>query len=109
MSDHDPQAETTSQPITGAPLSVEATLSTSDLDDLFRDLAACTIIQHIAIKDSVNQSTAVPIPVDLVKGRLLLDQPHINALQLRYTYRGEQWIDTITRQQGEYHLLRVSH
>jgi len=107
MPDKNPPAEPRPQPDT--PPSVEAVLSASDLDDLFRDLAACVELQHIAVKKMPGRSDASAIPPDLVGARMLLDQPNAHALQLRYTYNADLWIDTITRRQDDYHLLRVRH
>lgn len=107
MPDDNAQADPT--PNADAPQSVEAVLTSSDLDDLFRDLAACAEVLHIAVRDGSHRANADPVPVDLVRGRLLLDQAQVHALQLRYRYNGWLWIDTLTKRQDGYHLLRVSH
>jgi len=109
MPETDPPANTPPNKQAGAPQCVEAVLTASDLDDLFRDLAACAELQHIAVKDQSGRATADTVTTDLVSARLLIDQPHVTALQLRYRYNGDLWIDTLTHQEVDYHLLRVCH
>lgn len=91
------------------PQTAEATLDTSDVDDLFRDLAACADIQHIAIRHTSGSHSATPAPRDLAHARILLQEPDALAVQVRYTYNGDLWIDTLTRQDGGFALLRVQH
>lgn len=87
--------------------SVEATLSASDLDDLFRDLAVCAEIQHITVKHAPDQRFATPTAPDLAAARVRLDQPQTHAVQLRYNYDGAHWIDTVTRTSTAFQLRRI--
>lgn len=89
------------------PPSVEATLSTSDLDDLFRDLTACAELQHVTVKREPGQRFANPTAPDLAAARALLDQPQTHAVQLRYNYDGAYWIDTVLRAPSGFHLRRI--
>lgn len=107
MTDEKPPTDPAAK--TEGPPSVEAMVSAADLDDLFRDLAACVELQHIAVKYTADRANAHPAPLDLVKARLLLNAPDIHALQLRYAYNGNLWIDTLSPRDDGYHLLRIRH
>ena len=91
------------------PTTVEAVLTGSDLDDLFRDLTACVELQHIAVKHEDSRARAEPMGLDLAQARAVLDQPQTLAVQLRYAFEGALWIDTLTRTPTGFHLRRLRH
>ncbi|MEM9415071.1 MAG: hypothetical protein AAGA29_06270 [Planctomycetota bacterium] len=96
-------------PDASTPPTVVAELTPADLDDLFRDLAACAQLQHIAVKLAPGHTDAAPASLDLVNARLVLNQPETHAVQIRYTYNDNLWIDTLTRDGQAFRLLRVQH
>lgn len=105
----DPTQDQPPRPQPDNPPSVEAVLTESDLDDLFRDLAACAELRHIAVRSAPDQANAIPAPLDLVTARALLDGPEVCDVQLRYIYNEILWIDTLTQRPDGCHLLRVRH
>ena len=96
------------------PPTVEAELTAEQVDDLFRDLTLCVVMQHISVKLTTDvrpedRSTLLD-DLDLVKARYPLDRDTTRAVQLRYEFDDALWIDTVTRRDGgEYHLLRIQH
>lgn len=93
---------------------VEADLSASQVDDLFRDLALCASIQHISVKSAANvrpsDRSSLLDDLDLVKARHLLDLETTRAVQLRYEFDDAFWVDTVSRRDAEnFHILRIQH
>ena len=96
------------------PPTVEAELSVDQVDELFRDLTLCVVVEHISVKHAMDvrpqDEAALLDGTDLVQARYLLDRPTTRAVQLRYTFDGALWIDTVTRRgTDDYHLLRIQH
>lgn len=92
------------------PATEQAELNSSQLDDLFRDLSACTEVKHITIKSAeVDANADVIENPDLVHARWLMDQASTRAVQVRYAYEGSLWVDTLTKRDGSFHLIRIQH
>lgn len=86
----------------------DAILDPGTVTALFADLAGCTEVLGVLIK---NGPTA-PAPdgiIDLARGRDLLDAGSVRGIQIRYRYQGQEWWDTLMRTPLGIRLVRICH
>ncbi|MFT4541726.1 MAG: hypothetical protein ACI841_002699 [Planctomycetota bacterium] len=92
------------------PVTEQAELDSSQIDDLFRDLSACAEIKHITVKSGEADTNAKMVEnPDLVHARYLIDQPNTRAIQIRYEFEETLFFDTLTKRDGSYQLIRIQH
>ncbi len=98
-------ATSTSEPLRLPPLQ-QTVLDVATTDALFRDLAACTIIQAVLPKYARNQHTG-PETLTLEQARTRLAAGLLLGVQLRYAYEGHAWTDTLLRRPAGVTLVRI--
>lgn len=83
-------------------------LTTADLDPatlaaLFADLADLTEIDEVLIKGATSSHAGT---AGLAEARLALDSGAARAIQIRYRWAGQAWLDTLMRTPGGVRLVR---
>ncbi len=92
----------------------EATLDRQDIVALFRDLEsfATDIELTQPLRQRRGGSATTPSPATLIglRDRLLDATASPNTkVQIRYTWQGQRWIDTIERLDSGFRLVRIGH
>lgn len=86
----------------------EAVLDDATLDELFADVANCTQISEVIAKHGTRQHTP-DRSYTLDDARRMLLDGSVLGVQLRYTYEGDQWWDTLMRIPAGVRLVRIRH
>ena len=104
MTNTDPSAE---EPL---PQTETAEINAVQLGQLMTDLAACADISLIAVRRRVPgeaMQTIAPDRLDQIQPQL--DDPDTAGVQLRYTFEGKAWIDTLSKSDPiTYKLVRMA-
>lgn len=88
--------------------SVYDTLFQSEqLAQLFDDIAACTCVSEILLKNS-EQTYGHTQPVTLEDAFQKVTQQEVRGVQIRYHYAGQDWCDTILKSQDGYRVVRIA-
>lgn len=86
-----------------------AQIDADDLARLIDDLRSLTNIQRIETRPALHNGPDNPQPpVTLKDLPALLDDARINAVQLQYTYQGHHWVDTLSRTDAGFKLVRYA-
>ncbi len=72
---------------------------------LFTDLEACTEI--LAVIPKAGPGYTAPKTISLTEGQHLLISEQIRGLQIRYTYDGDEWWDTLISDGACIRLTRI--
>jgi hypothetical protein len=86
----------------------EALLDSPVLEQLFSDIETCTGIIEVIPKMAA-RACAPQTAISLAQGRQLLLSGRLRALQIRYSYAGSQWWDTLMCHDGRVRLVRIQH
>jgi len=92
----------------------DATLSRQDVVALFRDLESFAtnieLTQPLRQRRAGSQTANAPATLTGLRDRLLdPNAPSTVKVQIRYTWQGQRWIDTIERRGPDYRLVRIAH
>lgn len=100
MTDH------SDQPTTLAELT-QADLDPATLAALFSDLAACTTVHQIQSK-SATSTHANDVAMDLASAQQALVNRQVRAVQIRYSWNGGHWLDTLLCLPSGVRLVRTA-
>ena len=100
-------AETTDAPLELPELN-QAVLDGPTVDQLFSDVAQCTQVVEIILKQAPCEYVGQEA-VTLETARQLLQSGAIRGAQIRYRYENAEWWDTLIRVGNEIRLTRIRH
>jgi hypothetical protein len=100
-----PAVTSSSEPLRLPPLQ-QTTLDVATTDALFRDIAACTTVQAVLPKYARNAHTG-PDVLTLEQARTRLAAGLLLGVQIRYTFEGQAWTDTLLRRPTGLTLVRI--
>lgn len=84
-------------------------LDESQLEQLLRDIEACTQITEIIPKYAARGQVPDTANVTLAQARELLAARAVRGLQLRYRYEDADWWDTLMLVGEQFRLVRIRH
>ena len=84
-------------------------LDATQVEQLFRDIEACTQITEIIPKFAARGHVADTASVTLAQARELLATRAVRGLQLRYRYEDADWWDTLMLAGDQFRLVRIRH
>lgn len=76
------------------PLLHQGVLDAAGIDQLLGDIAALGEVLEIQVKQGAQQR-ADTAPIGLAEARRMLAEGAASALQIRYAFDGEIWVDTL--------------
>ena len=80
-------------------------LDAAGLEALFRDLAACAIVEELQVKGGAQ---AYATGAGTLEGAwAALEHGGARGVQLRYRFQGQDWVDTILRAGNGWRLVRA--
>lgn len=86
----------------------EAILDANTLSQLFEDVSRCThLIEIIVKRDPRSQTPDATHTLD--EARQMLEEGAAMGIQLRYSYDGAQWWDTLIRTPAGIRIVRIRH
>ena len=88
---------------------VQSVIDGDTLDDLVRDLGACTDVIGVLVKRGGGHVGEEDMGMDLMAGRVMLEREDVRGMQVRYLYEGYTWMDTLMKVKRGYQLVRVRH
>ena len=83
----------------------EGVLDEATVETLFADLAACTTGQEVRVRRRLRRQEQGTVGLD--EAQALLACGEAAAVQVRYWWKGESWIDTVIRRPDGYHVTRM--
>ena len=83
----------------------QATLDPEIFNQLFEDLEACT--QILAVIPKAGPGYIAPKSINLTEGQELLASQQLRGLQIRYSYQGDEWWDTLINDGSNIRLTRI--
>ena len=86
----------------------EGILDEATLDQLFSDITQCTQLIEVMVKHDPRAYTP-ETSFTLDDARRMLNDGSARGVQLRYTYNGAQWWDTLMRTPSGVRLVRIQH
>lgn len=84
-------------------------LDGAQVEQLFRDIEACTRITEIIPKFALRGYVPDTASVTLAHARELIATRAIRGLQLRYHYEDADWCDTLMLAGDQFRLVRIRH
>ena len=85
----------------------QAVLDAATAARILSDIEAAATFRS-AIVRRIARSLVPDVPLDLAAARAALEDPSVLALQVRYAYLGEEWVDTLSRiPPGEWRVVRM--
>jgi hypothetical protein len=84
-------------------------LDAAQVEQLFRDIEACTRITEIIPKFAARGHVPDTASVTLSQARELLATRAVRGLQLRYRYEDADWWDTLMLVGDQFRLVRIRH
>ncbi len=112
MTTRSPTAPTAPAPVTSSdqPLRLpplqQTLLDVATTDALFRDLAACTTVHAVIPKHAARSHTGTDT-ITLETARTRLAAGLLLGVQIRYSYDGHTWCDTLLRRPAGLTLVRI--
>lgn len=95
-----------SSPNPSLPALHEATLDNEALARLFNDLSNSAVIERVIVKsDGMRRADAAPLSLEAA--RAAFESGAAAAVQVRYTYDGASWCDTILRTPTGAKVVRI--
>ncbi len=88
---------------------VQSVIDVETLDDLVRDLSACTEVIGVLVKRGGGHVGEEDSGMDLMAGRMMLEEEGVRGMQVRYMFEGFIWMDTLMKVEHGYQLVRVRH
>lgn len=86
----------------------ESILDTDTLNQLFEDVRRCTHLIEVIVKHGP-RAQIPDATYTLDDAQQLLEDGSVMGVQLRYSYDGAQWWDTLIRKQAAIHIVRIRH
>ncbi len=86
----------------------EAILDANTLSQLFEDVSRCTHLIEVIVKRGPRSQTPDATHT-LDEARQMLEEGAAMGIQLRYSYDGAQWWDTLIRTQAGIRIVRIRH
>lgn len=87
----------------------QALLDAAQVEQLLRDIEACTQITEIIPKYAARGHVPDTAAVTLTQARELLATRAVRGLQLRYRYEDADWWDTLMIVGEQFRLVRIRH
>jgi hypothetical protein len=84
-------------------------LDAAQVEQLLRDIEACTQITEIIPKHAARGHVPDTAAVTLAQARELLATRAVRGLQLRYRYENADWWDTLMLVGEQFRLVRIRH
>lgn len=84
-------------------------LDPEQVEQLLRDIEACTQITEIIPKYAARDHVPDTAAVTLAQARELLTSRAVRGLQLRYRYQDADWWDTLMLAGEQFRLVRIRH
>lgn len=84
-------------------------LDAAQVEQLLRDIEACTQITEIIPKYAARGHVPDTAAVTLAQARELLTARAVRGLQLRYRYEDADWWDTLMVVGEQFRLVRIRH
>lgn len=84
-------------------------LDAAQVEQLLRDIEACTELVEILPKYSAQGCVPNVAGVSLAEARTLLATRAVRGLQLRYRYEGADWWDTLLAAGEGWRVVRIRH
>lgn len=84
-------------------------LDAAQVEQLLRDIEACTQITEIIPKYAARGHVPDTAAVTLAQARELLASRAVRGLQLRYRYEDADWWDTLMLAGEQFRLVRIRH
>lgn len=84
-------------------------LDSAQVEQLLRDIEACTQITGIIPKFATRGHVPDTASVTLAEARELLATRAVRGLQLRYRYENADWWDTLMLVGDQFRLVRIRH
>lgn len=84
-------------------------LDAAQVEQLLRDIEACTKITEIIPKYATRGHVPDTSAVTLAQARELLAARAVRGMQLRYRYEGADWWDTLMLVGDQFRLVRIRH
>ena len=86
----------------------EALLDPGTLNQLFEDIGRCTHLIEVIVKQGPRTQTPDG-SYTLSEARRMLEDGSVMGVQLRYSYDGAQWWDTLMRTPEGVRIVRIRH
>ncbi|AKJ05636.1 hypothetical protein ATI61_102693 [Archangium gephyra] len=86
----------------------DAILGPETLEQLFRDIQRCAVVDEVLLKGSaalMASEKSVPLP----EAELALREKRVAGVQIRYWYEGANWWDTLMHTPRGVRLIRIEH
>jgi len=87
----------------------DANIDASVLAQLFDDVAACAELHEVLVRNNPRALSGQGPAYTLEEARDAMLSGEIRAVQLRYSFEGVQWWDTISALPKGFHLIRIQH
>lgn len=93
---------------TSLPQLQDAILDMETLDQLFRDIRHCAVVEEVLLKGGpVSMASEKSVP--LAEALEALRERRVVGVQLRYWYAGTNWWDTLMHTPRGIRLIRIEH
>ena len=103
MQDQTPQPENIDLP----PIE-HAEINADDFDRMLSDLRACAVLDSVIVKAQAETAEVKQLPTtQLAELPAILQSDDTSSVQLRYTFEGEKYVDTIRCMDDGYSLVRM--
>ena len=86
----------------------EAVLDTATLNQLFEDVSQCTHLIEVIVKHGPRSQTP-DANHSLDDAKRMLEDGSAMGIQLRYSFEGAQWWDTLIRTPAGVRIVRIRH
>jgi len=87
----------------------DANIDGAVLRQLFEDIATCAELHEVLVRDAPRALSGQGPAYTLEEARDALLDGSLGAVQIRYSFEGVQWWDTIRAQPRGFHLIRIQH
>ncbi|MCF7763896.1 MAG: hypothetical protein K9N62_09500 [Verrucomicrobia bacterium] len=84
-------------------------LGADQVEQLFRDIEACTQITEIIPKFAARGHVSDTASITMVQARELLASRAVRGIQFRYRYEDADWWDTLMLLGDQFRLVRIRH
>jgi hypothetical protein len=93
---------------TALPQLQDAILDPETLEQLFRDIQRCAVVDEVLLKGGA-LAMASEKSVQLVEAQDALRDKQVAGVQIRYWYDGANWWDTLMHTPRGVRLIRIEH